>query len=63
MFDYAILGYCQYEILDKHNESFGCGELATHRVWWDGERDAMLVCPEHFRFIKETEEADIKGGE
>lgn len=54
-FDYRILHRCQYEI-----GGGDCGEPATHEVWWKGESDAMLVCQEHFNFIKETEEADIK---
>ena len=54
-FDYEILHRCQYEI-----GGGDCGEPATHKVWWHGEDDAMLVCPEHFDFIKETEEMSPK---
>jgi len=50
-FDYEILHRCQYEI-----DGGDCGEPATHRVWWDDfGRDAMLVCKDHFEFIKRTE--------
>ena len=53
-FDYRILHYCQYELLDLHNNSFDCGEPATHEVWWaDDESDAMLVCLKHFHMMYE----------
>ena len=52
--DWEVLGYCQYEILDRHNEAHDCGEPATHKVWWKDE-DSMLVCLEHFKFMKKME--------
>ena len=53
-FDYEILHRCQYEI-----GGGSCGEPATHKVWWDGENDSMLVCQEHFEYIKKCEKDDI----
>jgi len=58
-FDYKILHLCQFELLDSHHNLFGCGEPATHKVWWaDDMSDAMLVCPEHFFMIKKREVKD-----
>ncbi len=55
-FDYEVLHRCQFELLDFHNNSFDCGEPATHKVWWAGDgSDAMLVCPEHFHMIRKRE--------
>ena len=48
-FDYEILHRCQYEI-----GGGDCGEPATYKVWW-GEDETMLVCQEHFNFIKGKE--------
>jgi len=60
-FDYKPLGRCQYGMLNKHNEAVDCGTPATYRVWWsDDTHDAILVCQEHFDFIKAREELDEK---
>ena len=50
-FDWEIIHRCQYEI----DLEYGCGEPATHKVWWEDMSDAMMVCPKHFEFIKQTE--------
>lgn len=58
-FDYEVPYTCEYEVLDKHNNPFDCGEPACYKVWWDEYgRDAMLVCQEHFDFIKAKEEEE-----
>lgn len=54
-FDYKIIAACQYGVYSD-NEVVDCGEPATHRVWWaDDASDAIFVCAEHFRFIRDTE--------
>ena len=57
-FDYEVLHRCEYGVYAGYgNEVVGCGEPATHRVWWaDDMSDAMLVCQEHFEVIKKSEE-------
>ena len=55
-FDYEVLAICEYPIYDVHGAAHGCGEPATHRVWWkEDASDAMLVCREHFSKIKALE--------
>jgi len=49
-FDYEVLHRCQYEI-----GGGDCGEPAPYKVWWLGEVDSMIVCQEHFEFIREVE--------
>ncbi len=61
-FDWEELPYrCQYGVYTGYdNEAEDCGEPATHKVWWaDDASDAMLVCQEHFDFIKKTEHENL----
>lgn len=57
--DYEVLAYCQYGVyIGDTNEVMDCGEPATHRAWWEDDgSDAMLLCKEHFEFIKQAEKA------
>jgi len=54
-FDYDVIAHCQYELLDSHNNPFGCGEPALYRVWWNTSGEDMKVCKKHFEYIKKCE--------
>ncbi len=63
-FDYQVLHRCEFELLDEHNESFSCGEPATHEVWWDDcGRNTMKVCQNHFNHIQRIEKPMINLGD
>ena len=59
MFDYESLGSCEYEVLDNHNNSFGCGQPASYKVWWDDINKGIIVCKEHFEYIKKCEDDNV----
>lgn len=58
-FDYRVFGECEFGVPDFTTEDqvSSCGEAAVAEVWWgDIENGSkMVVCPEHFRVIENTE--------
>lgn len=65
-FDWRVLHICEFELLDKHNESYGCGEPALYEVSWIPPKpylceitQTMKVCQKHFDLIKNTENGTL----
>ncbi len=57
MVNYEELGKCKYEIKkDNENEYSVCGKPAIYKIWWGKKpTHCILVCQEHFNYIKEWE--------
>ncbi len=53
---YEYLGSCEYEVGSHRRQPGDCGEPAIARIWWvHPYKDGILVCAEHFKFIREHE--------